>query len=326
MQRIGLIGSDNSHVERFTEILNLEEHSAYWPDSGATVWAIWGDDEARTAEGAENGRIPVIASSPEEVAEMCDLVFATSRRPEVHLAHARPAIDARKPLFVDKPLSQTPEQGRELLALVEDAGIPMTCFSTLRYGSAANSYRHGMAQAGPVKFASYLGPCTRKNDYGGIIFYGIHIAELMQEFHGAGVVSVEAVESPAGADQSNISAACTYEDGALVTLGLIGDGTYLFHMLGIGAEGIVEVPGTAHNYAADAVSRSRAEGRETSTPTETRTAPEADHYENGVRKILAVLRGEEPGVPHEQMLRSVQLCTAIEESLVRGVPIDPRSL
>ena len=148
----------------------------------------------------------------------------------------------------------------------------------------------------------------------------------MQEFHGAGVVSVEAVESPAGADHSNISAACTYEDGALVTLGLIGDGTYLFHMLGIGSDGIVEVPGTARNYAADAASRNRAEGRETSTPAGAQAAPEADHYENGVRKILAVLRGEEPGVPPEQMLRSVQICTAIEESLVRGVPVDPRSL
>ena len=326
MQRIGLIGSDNSHVARFTEILNLEEHPAYWPDSGATVGAIWGDDEALTTEEAEKGRIPVVASSPEEVADMCDLVFATSRRPNVHLDHARPAIEARKPLFVDKPLAQTPDQCRELLALVEDAGNPMTCFSTLRYGSAADAYRNGLAQAGPVKFAAYMGPCTRRNEYGGILFYGIHVAELMQEFHGADIVSIEAVESPAGGDPSNISASCTYEDGTLVTLGLIGDGVYIFHMLGVGSDGMVEVPGTAKNYAADALSRNRAEGRDTSTPAEAQAAPEADHYEKGTRRILAVLRGEEPGVPHEQMLRSVQVCTAIEESLVRGGPVDPRTL
>ena len=326
MQRIGLIGSDNSHVERFTEILNLEEHPAYWPESGATVYAIWGDDEALTAEEARKGRIPVVASSPEEVAGACDLVFATSRRPNVHVVHARPAIEARKPLFVDKPLAQTPDQCRELLALVEDAGITMTCFSTLRYGSAANAYRSGLAQAGPVKFATYMGPCTRRNEYGGIIFYGIHVAELMQEFHGADIVSVEAVESPPGGEPSNISAACTYEDGTLVTLGLIGEGVYIFHMLAVGSEGIVEVPGTARNYAADALSRNRAEGRETGTPAGAQAAPEADHYEKGTRRILAVLRGEAPGPPHEQMLRSVQVCTAIEESLVRGGPVDPRTL
>ena len=139
MQRVGLIGSDNSHVERFTEILNLEEHPAYWPESGAAVHAIWGDDEALTTEEARKGRIPVVASSPEEVAESCDLVFATSRRPGVHVAHARPAIEARKPLFVDKPLAQTPDQCRELISLAEDAGTLMTSFSTLRYGSAAGS-------------------------------------------------------------------------------------------------------------------------------------------------------------------------------------------
>ncbi len=325
-QRIGLIGSDNSHVERFTEILNLEEHPAYWPDSGAEVWAIWGEDEGRTREGAANGRIPVIASSPQDVADQCDLVFATSRRPDVHLEHARPAIEAGKPLFVDKPLTQSPAQARELLALAEDAGITLTCFSTLRYGSAARAYGDGMAQAGPVKYAAYLGPCTRKNDYGGIIFYGIHVVELMLHFHGADVVSVDAVENPPGADKSNISAACRYADGALVTLGLLGDGAYMFHMLGVGSEGIVEVPGTARNYAADAESRSRAEGRDTRTPTAAASSPTADHYENGVRKILAALRGEEPGPPREQMLRSVQLCAAIEDSLAQGRPIDPRKL
>ena len=325
-QRIGLIGSDNSHVERFTEILNLEEHPAYWPDSGAEVWAIWGEDEARTREGAANGRIPVIAASPEEAADQCDMVFATSRRPDAHLEHARPAIQAQKPLFVDKPLTRTPAQARDLLALAADAGITMSCFSTLRYGSAAQAYGAGMAQAGTVKYASYLGPCTRNNDYGGVIYYGIHVVELMLHFHGADVESVEAVENPPGADPSNISAACRYQDGTLVVLGLIGDGAYMFHMLGVGSEGIVEVPGEARNYAADAVSMSRAEGRYARPPTAAAAAPKADHYENGVRKILAVLRGQQPGPPREQMLRSVQVCAAIEESLLQGRPIDPRNL
>ena len=108
-----------------------------------------------------------------------------------------------------------------------------------------------------------------------------------------------------------------------MTLGLIGEGVYIFHMLAVGSEGIVEVPGTAQNYAADALSRNRAEGRDTSTPSGAQAAPEADHYEKGTRRILAVLRGEAPPVPHEQMLRSVQICSAIEESLVRERPGRP---
>ena len=197
-QKIGFLGSDNSHVERFGEILNLEAHPSYWPDSGAQVWAIWGEDPERTREGAANAGIPVVADSPERVVEECDMVFVLPRKASLHLDYARPVLEARRPLFVEKPLTQTPDQARELLALVEDSGVNMTSFSTLRYGSAARLYREGLKVAGPVRYASYIGPATRRNPYGGIAFYAIHAVELMIEFHGADLVSVRAVENPAG--------------------------------------------------------------------------------------------------------------------------------
>ena len=89
-QKIGLIGSDNSHVERFSEILNLEDHPSYWSDSGGQVWAIWGEDLERTREGAANGSIPVVASSPEQVVEESDIVFVIPRDAGLHLDYARP--------------------------------------------------------------------------------------------------------------------------------------------------------------------------------------------------------------------------------------------
>jgi hypothetical protein len=51
-----------------------------------------------------------------------------------------------------------------------------------------------------------------------------------------------------------------------------------------------------------------------------------NHYELGMRQILGMLRGERPGIADEEMLGSIQLCTAIEESLQSGKAIDPRSL
>ena len=326
-QKIGFLGSDNSHVERFSEILNLEGHPSHSPESGARVWAIWGEDPERTREGAANGDIPVVASSPEQVVEECDMVFVLPRDPGLHLDLARPVIEARKPLFIDKPLTRTPDEARELISLVEESGITMTSFSSLRYGSEALLFGEGLRAASPVRYASYMGPAKRKSPYGGVMFYAIHVVELMLNFHGADIVSVSAVESPAGADESNINATCTYGDGTLVSLGLIGDGVYLFYMMGVCQDGIVEVPGTARNYAADAASRARAEGAGSQVPKSAATAPKADHYEKGVQEILAVLRGEKPsGVSHEQMLRAIQVCTAIEESLQRGAAVDPRTL
>ena len=64
MFRIGILGSDNSHADRFSEILNRPDHPAYWPDSGAQVVAIWGQDAERTRQVAENGRIATIVAGP----------------------------------------------------------------------------------------------------------------------------------------------------------------------------------------------------------------------------------------------------------------------
>ena len=326
-QKIGFLGSDNSHVERFGEILNLEDHPSYWPDSGAQAWAIWGEDPERTREGAANAGIPVVASGPERVVEECDIVFVLPRHAGLHLDYARPVIEARRPLFVDKPFTHTPDQARELLALVEDSGINMTSFSSLRYGGAARLYREGLKAAGPVKYATYTGPATRRNPYGGIIFYAIHAVELMIEFHGADLVSVRAVENPPDGDKSNIVVACSFEDGTLVSLALIGDGTSFFYMMAVGRDGMVEVPGTARNYAEEAALQAHETGSGGTTSRSAVAAPPADHYERGMREILSVLRGEKPsGVSHEDMLRSIQVCAAIEESLQRNAPVDPRTL
>jgi hypothetical protein len=47
----------------------------------------------------------------------------------------------------------------------------------------------------------------------------------------------------------------------------------------------------------------------------------------GLRKILAVLRGEEPNpISHEEMLLTVQVSAAIEQRLQQQASIDPRSL
>jgi predicted dehydrogenase len=325
-QQIGLLGSDNSHAERFSEILNVKDHPSYWSDSGAQVWAIWGPEPERTREAAANGQIPVVADGPEQVVAECDMVFVIPRDAGLHLEYAKPAIAAGKPLFVDKPLTQTPEHARELISLARNAGVPATSFTTLRYGSDALAFGEGVAAAGPVRYASYMGPAARNSPHGGIFFYAIHTVELMQHFHGPDITSISAIESPPGADRSNVNVACTYADGTLVSLGLIGDGVYVFYMMAVGQEGIVEVPGTTRNYAADAESRARAESAQTQVARESEDKPRADHYELGMRQILGVLRGERKGVPDEQMLRSVQLCAAIEESLQTGEAIDPRSL
>ena len=72
MYRIGILGSDNSHADRFSEILNRSDHPAYLPNSGAKVVAIWGQEAERTQQVATNGRIDTIVAAPEEMIGQVD--------------------------------------------------------------------------------------------------------------------------------------------------------------------------------------------------------------------------------------------------------------
>ncbi len=323
--KIAILGSDNSHAERFPEILNVSSHPDYWEDSNATVHAIWGEDDTRTREVAAKVSIPNVASSPEEAVADAGIVFVVSRHGGLHLDLARVAIEARKPVFVDKPFTVSPDDARELFALAEDAGVPMVSFSTPRYGSDTAEFKRRMSEIGPVRYASYTGPASRRNDYGGLIFYSIHTVELMLHLHGIDVKSVYAIEHPAGAEKSNITATCSYDDGTLVTLAFIGDGAYHFHKRAIGAEGVIESSEDERDLSADASSFGRAVGQAASRPsTSMSRGTAADHYPNGVRETVRVLRGEKTSdISPAQMIRAVQVCNAIEESLNTGRAINP---
>ncbi len=250
-QKIGFIGY-SSHAERFSEILNLGDHVDYWPDSGASVCAIWEENPERAARAAEYGKIPLVASSPEQVVAESDLVLLIARDPGAHLELAHPVIEAGKPVFVDKPMVRTPDDARELLSLVREAGIPMASFTTLRYGSDTERYAEGFRSIGPVRYASYVGPAHRTHPYGGFEFYAVHSVEVMLQFHGTDVVSVQATEHRPGADRSNTVATCAFGDGTLVTLGLVGDGAYHFRMTAIGRDGVVDVARAMYPESVDA--------------------------------------------------------------------------
>ena len=336
-QKIGILGSDNSHAERFPEILNVEGHPDYWPDSGARVWSIWGEEPERTAQVAEKVKIPVIASTPQEVVAESDMVFVITRDGGMHLDLARLVIDAGKPLFVDKPMTTKPRQASELLSLVKESGVPMVSFTTLRYGTESVLFEEELGKIAPVRYAFYTGPASRRHPHGGLPFYAIHTVELMLQYHGVDLVSVHAVEIPPGADKSNITATCRYADDTLVTLALIGDGVYHFYKLAVGRNGVADVSRLGRSYATDQASLSTAltaragdKSRVASPRPEARNAGEAipaDHYPMGVREMLAVLRGEKQSrISHEEMLRAIQVCAAIEESLQKQTAVDPRAL
>lgn len=289
MFRIGILGSDNSHADRFSEILNRPDHPAYLPDSGAQVVAIWGQEAERTRQVAENGRIATIVEQPGELLGQVDAVLCVTRHGGLHRDLVTPFLAAGVPVFIDKPLAVDPHDARAIVATATQHGTPFSSFSTVRFARSMQDYAATVSGLGGVRVGVYSGPASRRNPYGGIIFYAVHSIEMMLMIQGTGVGWVQAVEGPAVDEQGNgnIGVTCAYADGGLGTLQLTVDAHYAFTATALGKDGV-------HFAHLDI----------------------GDCYLAGMKRILPCLRGEaDPGVTPAAMVEAVQIAAAIERSL-----------
>lgn len=285
MIRIGIVGSDNSHADRFSELVNLDDRSPHL--DGARVDYIYGRDAARTQEVATNNRIPHIVADPREMLGHVDAVMVVFRHGGLHAEHARPFIEAGIPVFVDKPFTIDPAEAQALIDLAQARKAPITSYSTVRWASHTGRFRARMGELGGVPAALYTSPADRQSGYGGLAFYGVHAVELMHALHGIGVQAIRAVEHGNGC----IAVAAQYARGPLVTLQLLKDTAVRFEMTAYGVTEVVHEP-----------------------------LDMSDSYLNGMQAFLDMVRTGQPPLPYEEMVETVRVVDAIERSIVAGGP------
>ena len=139
--RIGMIGLDTSHVTAFTEIINNPDAKNHVP--GAKVVAAFkgGSPDIESSASRVDGYTATlrdkygveICDTIEELCTKVDAVMIESVDGRPHLAQAREVIAAGKPLFIDKPMSATLDDAREIARLAKEAGVPWFSSSSLRW-------------------------------------------------------------------------------------------------------------------------------------------------------------------------------------------------
>ena len=193
--RVGIIGTDTSHVPAFTKLLNAEG-----PDRipGARVVAAYKGGSPDLEESARRveqyaGEIQTkygveIVPSIDALLGKVDAVLLSSVDGRVHLAQARPVIAAHKPLFIDKPLAATLEDAREIARLAREAGTPWFSSSSLRFGAIGSA---PAAHAPGITGVSTWGPGPfEPHHYLELAWYAIHPIELLYTLMGPGCVEV----------------------------------------------------------------------------------------------------------------------------------------
>jgi hypothetical protein len=200
--RVGIIGTDTSHVPAFTKVLNDSSSPDHIP--GARVVAAYKggspDVESsytRVDKFAEEIRTKWNVELVKDIPTLCskvDVVLLESVDGRVHLEQVKPVIAAGKPVFIDKPLAATLDEAREIARLAKEAGVPWFSTSSLRYSEVATSMKYPDAK-GVITWGP--GP-TEPHHYLDLSWYGIHAVEILYTLMGPGCEEVSRASSPDG--------------------------------------------------------------------------------------------------------------------------------
>ena len=192
--RLGIVGTDTSHVIAFTKTLNDPTSPDHVP--GARIVAAYkgGSKDLESSASRVEGYAAELRDKWKieffsDIAAMCkkvDAVLLESVDGRVHLEQARPVIAAGKPLFIDKPLAATLDDAREIARLAKAAGVPWFSSSSLRFGEIGTTMKYpdtiGVTTWGP-------GP-LEPHHYLDLAWYAIHPIEMLYALMGPGCVEV----------------------------------------------------------------------------------------------------------------------------------------
>lgn len=283
MIRIGILGTDNSHSGAFSRLFNVKGEKYHI--AGAKVVALYGLNDARSKQMAEQGQVPTIVKRPKDMLDMVDAAIVDFRHGGLHYRHAAPFIEARIPTFIDKPMSISVAHARRLVDLARRKRTPITSFSTIRLGPPAEHMKSAMKKLGKVRAGSITGPGSSKSEYAGVYFYGVHSVELMLEVFGNRVDSVRAADY-----DGSVIANVGFRNGSVVTLNIL-DGA--------------RVPFSAVAYASKGVA-------------EYDRSQDFPSYWYGMKVFLKMIKTGKPPLPYSDLVLSVRLLDAIQKSMDGG--------
>lgn len=195
--RAGIIGLDTSHVGAFTQLLNdpkaegdlagIRVVAAFpggSPDIPSSRDRVAGyTQELRDKYGVE------IVNSIDELLKKVDVVLLESVDGRPHLAQARPVFQARKPVFIDKPVAGTLADAIAIFELAKETGTPCFSSSSLRFSPGIAAMRGG-SKVGDVIGCDAYGPCHLEEHHPDLYWYGIHGVETLFTIMGTGCQSV----------------------------------------------------------------------------------------------------------------------------------------
>jgi predicted dehydrogenase len=194
--RIGIVGTDTSHVTGFARLLNAV---AAQPElAGARVVAAvpcFSDDIPGSlsrhagfeSELAETHGVRLV----ESIGELCqqvDALIIHSIDGRKHRVQLEQILPFGKPVFVDKPFAASLSDAVAMFDAAERVGVPVFSSSVYRFYPSLRSLLR--LDFGRVLHVHSVGPCHLESSHPDLFWYGIHAAEALFTVLGPDCVAV----------------------------------------------------------------------------------------------------------------------------------------
>jgi predicted dehydrogenase len=285
--------------------------------------AVVGRDASRTAaRAAPLGATPYVDIDEMLAAESPDLVSVCLPN-EGHFAPTLRLIRAGVPLLVEKPLTFSVTEGRQLIAEARDRDLFLAINFNHRYARPTRMARAAIARGdlGDLTFASWRfggEPGTSAHPYANLIETQCHGFDMLEHLCGP----IDSVAAQVTTDRATLAVALHFASGAVGTLLGTYDSSYTYpgtHLLEVnGTQGRLLVEDTVRRYTFNRA------GDETAQVWQAGYFNDTDRdfhatFDTYLDDLLPALRaGAAPPVPADAGLRALQLAEAVIRSAETG--------
>jgi predicted dehydrogenase len=241
--RAGIIGLDTSHVMAFTDIFrdpaaqgDVARVKVVAGYPGGTDIQASRDRVGKITEELRAAGAEIVDSIPALLARV-DVVLVESVDGRPHLEQVRPVLEARKPVFIDKPVAGSLADAVAIFDLAKKLGVPCFSSSSLRFSPGILGMRSD-PRVGEVVGCDVWAPCPLEPTHPDLFWYGIHGVEMLFTIMGAGCEKVVRSRT----DGTDVVTG-TWKDGRVGVFRGIRQGKADYGAMVFGSKGIVPAGG-----------------------------------------------------------------------------------
>lgn len=288
--KVAVIGIDSSHTLEYVrrmqdaEFDKEQQVDTLQAVSCMTLVTPFQNEEgvAARSELLRELNVAITEDFTQAVAD-AEAIMVELNEPSTHLEYMTKCVGLGKPVFLDKPMAESYDSALKIAELVKADKMKFFTSSPLRFSTDVQNAKATMANPDSCILWGPIGKAAAGSD---LVWYGIHLFEMLNLMMGRGATGVQSL-----ADEAGLVCVISYPDGR---------------------RGVLEL--TTNCFRFGGILRDRNSGEHLFSVN----APKAEFYGDTIKEIERFFQGGEAPVELEDSLDIMKMISAADESLQKN--------